>query len=182
MKKVMLLLAALLAVKLAAAQNIPPMYGIMKMTYRASSFEMVEDYYGGLLGFEKAFEYRSQEGKVLSYKVNDRQFLEFIEDAQAARKDRFVSISIQTPDVGAMREYLLSRDVAVSQVTIDGAGNRVCSAVDNRGHKVEFIDLNPSSLHSKSAGRFLSARRISARIHHAGLFFERYRRTPAFLD
>lgn len=45
-------------------------------------------------------------GKVISFKVNDLQFLEFVEDKDAREKPRLVSVSFETEDVGQMRESL----------------------------------------------------------------------------
>ena len=179
MKKIILILAVCMAAPGARAQSLPPMDGIAKMTYLVSSRQMAQEYYGDLLGFERAFSYSSPLGAVDCYKVNDRQFLELIEDKQASVKDRFVSITLQT-DPQAMYVYLVSKGVEVSEVTTDGASNRVCSAVDDRGHRVEFADMGPGSLYSKSKGQFLSERRISTRIHHAGLFLNAINNLPHF--
>ena len=78
------------------------MTGIFKMTFRISSFELAESYYGDFLGFDKAFEYNSPQGRIVSYKVNDRQFLEFLLDPELGTKDRFVSMTISTPDLESM--------------------------------------------------------------------------------
>ena len=45
-------------------------------------------------------------GKVISFKVNDLQFLEFVEDKDAREKPRLVSVSFETEDVWQMRESL----------------------------------------------------------------------------
>jgi catechol 2,3-dioxygenase-like lactoylglutathione lyase family enzyme len=80
-----------------------------------------------------------------------------------------------------MRRYLKSRNVAVPDaVTVDGAGNSAILVHDDSGVPVEFIDLNPNSLHKKSAGKFLSERRISKRMHHAGLFSKEMTDNPRF--
>jgi hypothetical protein len=53
----------------------PAIWGIAKMTFLVSDFQLARDYYGKFLGFEEAFSYPSDLGKVISFKVNDRQFL-----------------------------------------------------------------------------------------------------------
>ncbi len=149
----------------------PKIWGIAKMTYLVSDFKAARDYYGKFLGFDEAFSYNSPPGKVISFKVNDRQFLEFVEDKDARRKQRLVSVSFETDNVEQMREYLNSKGIEVPEkVNIDGAGNEVILVHDFSGIPVEFIKMNPNSLHLKSKGKYLSLDRISKRIHHAGLY------------
>lgn len=157
----------------------PPLWGICKMTYLVSSYELSARYYGEFLGFDKAFEYDSPIGRVHAYKVNNRQFLEFIADGQAKEKDRFVAITFETEDAEQMRSYLYSKGVKVpSIVEVDGAGNRVFSVTDQAGVTVEFLEWGERSLHRLSKDRFLSDRRISDRIHHAGLYSEKLDDNP----
>lgn len=174
------LLAALAGVLPARAQQRPQMLGFCKMTFLVSSHRMAEEYYGGILGFERAFSYGSPLGRVDSYKVNDWQFLEFIEDEDAASKDRFVSVTIRTDDADGMYEYLLSRGVEAVPVAVDGAGNKTFSVKDDRGLTVEFTEWVEGSLHGASRGRHLSDRRISDKIHHVGLHLNGLEDTPRF--
>jgi catechol 2,3-dioxygenase-like lactoylglutathione lyase family enzyme len=157
----------------AFAQDItkPRIWGIAKMTFLVSDFKLARDYYGKFLGFDEAFSYNSDPGKVISFKVNDRQFLEFIEDKDARQKTRLVSVSFETDNVEQMRGFLKTKGVEVPEkVNIDGAGNEVVLVHDPSGIPIEFIKLNPDSPHRQSKGKFLSANRISKRIHHAGLY------------
>ena len=159
----------------------PPIFGIAKMTYLVSDFQLARDYYGKFLGFDEAFNYSSPLGEVISFKVNDRQFLEFVQDRNAKEKTRLVSVSFETNDVEQMRVYLNSRNVTVPDaVTVDGAGNHTILVHDDDDVPVEFIDMNPNSLHKKSAGKFLSENRISKRIHHAGLYTKEVIENPKF--
>jgi catechol 2,3-dioxygenase-like lactoylglutathione lyase family enzyme len=155
------------------AQTIqrPAIWGIAKMTFLVSNYQLARDYYGHFLGFDEAFSYQSTIGKVISFKINDRQFLEFIEDRQAKDKKRLVSLSLETENVDQMRLYLKSEGLNVpDKTTIDGAGNEVFIVDDPSGNHIEFIDFKPDGLHHLSFGRFLSDKRISRRIHHAGLY------------
>jgi catechol 2,3-dioxygenase-like lactoylglutathione lyase family enzyme len=156
-----------------AAQDFtkPRIWGIAKMTFLVSDFKVARDYYGKFLGFDEAFSYNSDIGKVISFKVNDRQFLEFIEDKDAKQKPRLVSVSFETDNVEQMRGFLKAKGVeAPDMVSIDGAGNDVILVHDLSGIPIEFIKLNPNSPHIKSKGKFLSESRISRRIHHVGLY------------
>lgn len=152
----------------------PPVWGIAKITFTVTDFQLARDYYGRFLGFEEAFSYSSGLGKVISFKVNDRQFLEFVEDKEAKTKKRMVSVSFECDDVDAMRRYLSLKGLKTPEkTTVDGAGNEVILVNDPSGNAIEFVCLKPEGLHRKSKGRFLSERRISKRIHHVGLFSEK---------
>jgi catechol 2,3-dioxygenase-like lactoylglutathione lyase family enzyme len=149
----------------------PAVWGIAKMTFLVSDFRVAREYYGQFLGFTEAFTYPSDLGEVLSFKVNDRQFLEFIEDKEAKAKVRLVSVSFETDNVEQMRRYLASKDVKVPEsLSVDGADNEVILVHDPYGIPVEFISYSSNSLHIMSKGKFLSDKRISARIHHVGLY------------
>ena len=158
---------------LIVAQEIkrPAIWGIAKMTFLVSDFRLARDYYGRYLGFDEAFSYSSDLGKVISFKVNDRQFLEFVEDAKAKEKKRLVSVSFETENVEQMRQYLNYQNINVPDKThIDGAANEVFGVNDPSGNYIEFIDLKENGLHRKSKGKCLSGHRISKRIHHVGLY------------
>jgi catechol 2,3-dioxygenase-like lactoylglutathione lyase family enzyme len=151
----------------------PAIWGIAKMTFLVNNYQVARDYYGRFLGFDEAFSYPSDLGKVISFKVNDRQYIEFVVVTQAKDKKRLVSVSFETESVDQMRKYLKSQGLNVPDKTIiDGAGNEVFVVDDPSGNHIEFINYKANGLHHKSNGRFLSKRRISKRIHHAGLYAE----------
>lgn len=157
----------------AYAQEVfrPPVWGIAKMTFLVSDYQFAKDYYGEFLGFDEAFSYSSDLGKVISFKVNDRQFLEFLEDKEAKEKPRLVSVSFETENVEQMRVYLQEKGLKVpARVTTDGAVNETILIHDPSGVPVEFIKFGEHSLHKLSEEKFLSERRISKRIHHVGLY------------
>ncbi len=172
-KLISVCLLVLLATFKISAQEVqrPAIWGIAKMTFLVSDFQVASDYYGKFLGFDEAFSYSSDLGKVVSYKVNDRQFLEFVVDKEAKNKKRLVSVSFETENVEQMRQYLQSKgQVVPEKITIDGAGNEVFVVDDPAGNHIEFINLKTNGLHRKSKGKFLSENRISRRIHHVGLY------------
>jgi catechol 2,3-dioxygenase-like lactoylglutathione lyase family enzyme len=133
----------------------PPVWGIAKMTFLVSDFKIARSFYGDLLGFEEAFSYDSDIGKVISFKVNDRQFLEFVQDNHAREKKRLVSVSFET-------------------------GNEVLVIKDPSGNNIEFIDFKENGKHYRSRGQFLSDNRISKRIHHVGLYVDTLRDNDPF--
>ncbi len=151
----------------------PPIWGIAKMTFLVSDFQVARDYYEKFLGFDEAFSYSSDLGEIISFKVSDRQFLEFVADKHAKDKKRLVSVSFETENIELMRQYLKSKQIIVPEnTTIDGAGNEVLVIDDPSGNHIEFISLKSNGLHRKSNGKYLSDKRISKRLHHVGLFCE----------
>jgi len=156
---------------IAQQADRPAIWGIAKMTFLVSDFQLARDYYGKFLGFDEAFSYPSDLGKVISFKVNDRQFLEFVVDPKAKEKKRLVSVSFETENAEQMRQYLKSKGQNVPEkTTFDGAGNEIFVVDDLSGNHIEFIELEANGLHRKSKGKFLSDSRISKRIHHVGLY------------
>lgn len=152
----------------------PAIWGVAKMTFFVSDFQMARSYYGKFLGFNECFSYQSESGKVISFKVNDRQFLEFVENKNAKDIRRMISVSFETDNVEQMRLYLKSKGINVpDKVKIDGAKNEVIEVTDGSGNKVEFIDYKSNSLHKLSEGKFLSDKRISRRIHHVGIYADK---------
>lgn len=178
------LLALTLSPLSGQQKNRPPVWGIAKMTFLVTDFEVARNYYGRFLGFDECFSYHSGLGKVISFKVNDRQYLEFVEDAKAKEKKRMVSVSLETDDVEAMRTYLKSKGVKVPDApVIDGAGNEVFSVDDGYGNTVEFLRFQANGLHRLSQGKYLSDRRISKQIHHAGLYTSKVKdNDPFYVD
>ncbi len=165
----------LLSLNLSAQEmKRPAIWGIAKITFSVSDFETARSYYGKFLGFQECFSYQSDKGTVVSFKVNDRQFLEFIQNKSAGEKPRMLSVSFETDNADQMRMYLGSNGIVVPpSVTTDGAGNDVFTVSDPTGNMIEFIEFKANSLHKKSAGKFVSDTRISRRIHHAGLYAEK---------
>lgn len=156
----------------APAAARPPVWGIAKLTMRTSDLAAVRDYYGRILGFSEAFSYQDGTNQIVSFKVSDRQFLEFVLDpaATASSPERLVSVSFDTSSPEQLRLQLAGQGHPVPEkCRIDGAGNEVFLTQDSAGNPVEFIRFTDEGLHRKSQGRFLSERRVSTRIHHVGL-------------
>ena len=174
-KKIFTLLSLLVIFQLMFSQAKssvrPAIWGIAKITFLVSDYQVARDYYGKFLGFDESFSYPSDLGKIISFKVNDRQFLEFVQDHDAINKKRLVSVSFETENVEQIRQYLKLLGQNVPENTkIDGAGNEVFVVDDPSGNRIEFIGFKATGLHKKSQGKYLSDQRISKRIHHAGLY------------
>lgn len=178
-----ILFTGLISICSLIAQEVqrPAVWGIAKMTFLVSDMEMAREYYGRFLGFDEAFSYPSPSGTVVSFKINDRQFLEFIVDKQAKEKKRLVSISLETESVPDMLHYLKAQGVKVSPCITDGAGNEVIVTQDAAGNNVEFINLKADGLHRKSKGKFLSENQNIQKDTPCRLIRRKDRRTGSFL-
>ncbi len=121
-------------------------------------------------GFEEAFSYNSEKGKVICFKINDRQFLEFIEDKNAKDTDRLVSLVFDCDNPARMEVYLRSKNIPIVRETeTDAAGNEVLVIQGTEFYSIKFTRYLPEGLHNKTAGKFLGENRIAHRLHHAGL-------------
>jgi hypothetical protein len=98
----------------------PPVWGIAKMTFLVSDFELARDYYSNFPGFDKAFFYSFNLGKIISFEVNDHQVIEFIEDKNAKEKNRLVFVSFETDDLQKMKEFFESKGTETSaEINVD---------------------------------------------------------------
>jgi hypothetical protein len=126
----------------------PPVWGIAKMTFFVSDFKVAREYYGNFLGYSEAFSYSSKLGEVLSFKVNDHQFLEFIEDKDAKRNGFLASVSFECDEIGQMEDYLLSKKVEIiNKEKNDGSGNQIISIQSTEFYQIEFIKFQANGLH-----------------------------------
>ena len=169
MKKVVSLFLALLWGLSLFAQDVPEILGLSGLTFRVSSFEMARDYYGKLLGFDEAFRYKSDDGLVLAFKVNDRQFIQLVEDQNVTPGIGLLKVSILVSSADRMHDFLVAKGWEVSDVATDEAGEKAFSCRDADGNPVEFIEYLPGGKHLKCTGKKLSKRRLSEHILHAGL-------------
>lgn len=141
------------------------------MTFQVNDIELARDYYSGFLGFEEAFSYSSELGTFAVFKINNRQFLEFMENKQVKAGCILLSISFECDDLTKMQSYLKSRSVTIlKKVSMDKAGNEVLVIESPESYNIEFISFKDNSLHRLSKGHFLGKNRISDRLHHAGLY------------
>ena len=183
MKKLFYLILGLLFFSsgMAKETNRPAIWGVAKMTFLVSDFKLARDYYGKFLGYEEAFSYSSGDKKIISFKVNDRQFLEFTEDKNAKEKNRLVSVSFDCDEIGKMETFLRSKNIKIlNEAGKDGAGNEILRVPGTEFYQIEFIRFLPGSLHKKSAGKFLGKDRIADRLHHAGLFVSNVEKADHF--
>lgn len=172
MKKIVFVLIFIISSLLQGfAIERPAVWGVAKMTFQINDIEQARKYYGDFLGFEEAFTYPSESGEIISFKINDCQFLEFTEDNQAKTGCTLLSVSFECDDLSQMQSYLKSKDVTIlKELATDKAGNETLVISSTEAYNLEFINFKEDGLHRSSKGKFIGENRISNRLHHAGLF------------
>lgn len=178
-------IASLVAIGVhAGAQGGPPrprITGVAGFAAKVTDMAEARTFYSGILGLDEAFTIRNPLGgsDLVAFKINDGQYVYIAPDLKDANDSRLLFVSFETADARALRSYLASKGVEVpSAVSADPEGNLSLMVKDPEGNAVQFIQYQPSSLHGRSKGKFISPRRLSDHALHVG-----YRiRDPEALD
>ena len=161
-----------------------PVLGLAHVGFRVADLEKARAFYGGVLGYDEAFDLKAPDGRVaLTYfKVNDNQFIEIFPGIPQGKTVMMSHIALQTDDIEKLHKMLLARGLTPGKINDGKDGNRNCAIRNPPGQSLEFVEFvqyMPASLHRKSDGKFLSERRISTHLEHAGIIatdFEAARR------
>jgi catechol 2,3-dioxygenase-like lactoylglutathione lyase family enzyme len=149
----------------------PPIVGVAHIALKTDDLAAARKFYGKELGFAEAFSLdKPSGGLMLTYfKVNDHQYIEIFPDLASPGEDRLSHIAFETTNAEQLRAYLASRGVKVPDALKPGLDGNLSFMIDDPdGHKVEFVQYMPGSLHSRNFGKFLPDTRISERIIHVG--------------
>lgn len=162
-----------LAATLKATSSVsrPPILGIAHIALRVKSAAAARHFFGHVLGFDALPVKETAKGKMryTFYKVNDNQYIEVSPTLSSPTEMRLIHIAFRTADARGLRRYLAGRGVAVpSRLRKDAEGDLSFTVQDPAGHQVEFIQYLPGSVESRNVGKFLSPRRTSEEIIHAG--------------
>lgn len=155
------------------AAERPPIVGIAHIAFQVSDLAKARAFYGELLGYDEPFQIRKEDGSLaLTYfKVNDRQYIEIFPGLPPDQVDRLLHIALETTDIQALRTYLAEKGIKVpDKVNTGRDGNLNMTIPDPDGHRVEFVQYMPGSLHTRAQGRYASARRLSDRLLHVGVY------------
>ncbi|MBO0720569.1 MAG: VOC family protein [Blastocatellia bacterium] len=150
----------------------PLITGLAHVAFQVSDLTKARAYYGELLGYEEPFQIYNGDGSLaLTYfKVNERQYIEIFPGLPPDKDERLMHVAFETSDIEALRLYLDAKGVKVPAHANQGRdGNLNMTVDDPDGHRIEFVQYRAGSLHLKNKGRYISARRISTRILHAGV-------------
>jgi catechol 2,3-dioxygenase-like lactoylglutathione lyase family enzyme len=147
----------------------PPIVGVAHIALKTDDIAAQRNFYGRDLGFEEPFSL----GQVTYFKVNDHQYIEITPDLKDALEDRLSHIAFETTNLRQLRDYLAARGVPVPDTLKPGPdGNLSMMITDPDGHRVEFVEYLPGSLHTRNFGKYLPGSRISERIIHLGFTVE----------
>ena len=149
----------------------PPIVGVAHIGLQVSDLKAAENFYGHVLGFDHFSLNRPSGEFFLSYyKVNDHQYLEIYPTLKDPTQDRMTHFAFETTDIRALHDYLADKGVKVPPVLKPGLDKNLSFSVkDPEGHRVEFVQYMPGSLHSSYFGKLMPETRISKHMIHIGV-------------
>ncbi|MEO6828227.1 MAG: VOC family protein, partial [Acidobacteriaceae bacterium] len=135
----------------------PAITGIATVSVYASDMAKSRGFYGKFLGFPEIHLGSRR------YRVNEQQTIQ-VDLAPHGETDFLESIALATPDVEAMRSYLVGNGVQVSgRIERRADGAHWFQMKDPEGHRIEFVQA-PSSPTAMHGGED----QVSHHILHAG--------------
>jgi catechol 2,3-dioxygenase-like lactoylglutathione lyase family enzyme len=157
--------------KSASSVSRPPILGIAHVALRVKNAEEARNFFGHVLGLDELPQGETSQGKMhyTYFKVSDDQYILVSPTLSSPTEDRLIHIAFRTADARGLRHYLASHGVPVpGKLRKDSEGDLSFSLQDPAGHAVEFIQYIPGSVESRNFGKFLSSKRVSMQIIHAG--------------
>ena len=164
------ILAILACGSLFAAENLP-ISGISHAGFRVADLEKTRAFYTGVLGFQQAFDQKDASGKttLAVFKINEDQFLEFSPGVPSGTADRFTHIAFLTDKLESLRQSVERLGFNPPEVRTGHDRTRNFSITDPDGHRVEFVQYEPDSMHAQARGKFADNRRISTHLPRVGI-------------
>jgi catechol 2,3-dioxygenase-like lactoylglutathione lyase family enzyme len=169
---------------LSGAEKLP-ISGISHVGFRVADLEKTRAFYSGVLGFQQAFDQKDASGKttLAVFKINEDEFLEFSPGIPAGTTDRFTHIAFLTDKLEGLREAAVSLGLHPPELRTGRDRTRNFSVKDPDGHRVEFVEYEPDSMHAQARGKFADDRRVSKSLVRVGVAVgERNRATTFFRD
>ncbi len=163
----------------AAAQDLP-VTGLAGVGVMTSDLEQARQFYTGALGLSEAFSLKNQRGQVVStyFKVNDDQYIQVTAGPYA--DIRMAYVSLLTPDIQGLRKALLQHGVIPGPETQNPDGSRMIFLKDPDGARIEFVERPAGSQEARARGKFMTDRRVSRNLWHAGMVSGDFARSAAF--
>ncbi|HUV65303.1 MAG TPA: VOC family protein [Sedimentisphaerales bacterium] len=157
----------------AFAEDLP-LLGLAHVGFRVGDLEKARAFYHGVLGYDEAFDFKAPDGHVsiAYFKVNDNQFIEVFPGIPPGTKVMMSHIAMYTGDIEKMHKMIEDRGLAPGKINDAKDGNRSFAIRNLPGQSLEFLEFvqyMPNSWHRQSAGKFLSDRRVSTKLLHAGI-------------
>ena len=155
-----------------SAPTRPPIVGVAHIGLQVSDLTAADNYYGHVLGYEH-FSLNRPNGQLFLYyyKVNEHQYIEIYPTLTDSTQDRMTHFAFETTDIQQLRNYLAAKGVkGVPETLKPGLDNNVSFGVkDPEGHRVEFVQYMPGSMHSTYFGKLNPPTRISQHMLHVGV-------------
>jgi catechol 2,3-dioxygenase-like lactoylglutathione lyase family enzyme len=155
MKRYGLILLMMLAAGVATVAQEPKpvrprILGVAGMAVSSPDQMKSRQFYGDFLGLAQC-----NGSEWLCFQVNEKQNIDV---------DPFLvyDVALETPDSAAMRTYLKSRNVPVSEMTTQKNGTLSFNAVDPEKHRIRFVQ------HTESVTRQTSGQSVSQQMIHVG--------------
>lgn len=168
-----------------AAVSRPPILGIAHVALRVKDAGEARNFFGHILGFDELPQEETAKGRMryTYFKVSDNQYIAVSPTLSSPTEDRLVHIAYRTPDARGLRRYMARHGLSVpATVRKDAEGDLSFSLTDPAGHIVEFIQYIPGSVESRNFGKFISSKRASRQIIHAGETVENRAAAGHFYD
>jgi lactoylglutathione lyase len=166
----------LAAIGLCAGQTVtrPKIVGIAHIGLETNDIKAADEFYGHALGYEHFSLDKATGGLMLNYyKVNDHQYIEIFPDLKTEEQDRLSHIAFETDNIQQLRDYLAGKGVKVPATLKAGLDGNVSFMIDEpSGHRVEFVEYKPGSLHSTRFGKMMPESRVAKRMIHVGFTVE----------
>ena len=150
----------------------PPIVGVAHIGLQVSDLKAADNFYGHVLGYQH-FSLNRPNGQLFLYyyKVNDHQYLEIYPTLTDLTKDRMTHFAFETTDIQQLRDYLAAKGVNGVPATLKPGldKNLSFSVKDPEGHRVEFVQYMPGSVHSRLFGKLMPNTRVSQHMIHVGV-------------
>jgi catechol 2,3-dioxygenase-like lactoylglutathione lyase family enzyme len=130
------------------------------IAFVVSDMDKAEEFYTGILGFQKAFELKDNSGNpwINYFKLGDGQFVElFYRGAEVdAGKEPSVGYShccFLVDDINEIADSVVSRGGELDRpIKVGADGNHQCWVRDPDGNRIEFMQIVPGSPHAEHGG------------------------------
>lgn len=167
MKLILLILAC---GSLFAADDLP-ISGISHAGFRVADLEKTRAFYTGVLGFQQAFDQKDASGRttLAVFKINEDEFLEFSPGIPPGTTDRFTHLAFLTDKLESLRQSVQRLGFDPPEIRTGHDRTRNFSIKDPDGHRVEFVQYEPDSMHAQARGKFADNRRVSTHLLRVGI-------------
>jgi catechol 2,3-dioxygenase-like lactoylglutathione lyase family enzyme len=169
----MLLLASSCSLAQQPMPVRPKITGISHVGYFVSDLPKAIAFWHDFLGYDVAYTLPrsdTRDVRIAFIKINDHQHVELFNEPPPHPPNMMSHLCFSVDDIEAMRAYLRSKgfDVKPGDGGKTRAGDYAFEIKDPDETLVEFVQMLPTGMEAKAAGRFEPDTRISTKIYHLG--------------